>query len=314
MGWISDLLGFGDDDDDRNAQTTTVRTVNEIPEYLQDFSKQQINFAQTLGETPFAALPNQLTQGFTGDQTQSFADIRANQGAWDPYTQGALTSATNVANSSFPTADLQGYMNPYLDSQKQSINRNFDAQQTQQDSRAVQSSAFGGNRRGIVDAELAGQKGRALSDVDRQAFDNAQRAYFVDQQTKLAGANALGGLSSQYQGQLAQDAAQLGNIGAQQQLQGQTKSDALNREYIREQEHPFQMFNVRQSALSGLPYQTTQAQTKVTPGGNQTAQNIGAIAGLASGVGSFFAQPKEGQSAAQGLGSALGSIGSFFTK
>jgi hypothetical protein len=306
MGWISDLLGFGGDDNDTSGTQTIVQR-NEIPPYLTEFSKEQLGFAKELAQTPFAPAPGGLVAPFSADQQAAFQAARANQGIADPYFAAAGSTMADVAGADFRTADIAGYSNPYLDPMRETINRSYDVAQTQADARAVQAGAFGGSRRGIYDAELQGQRGRALGDLERQAYDKAQQAYRDDQKAQLAGGMALQGLGTEVQAARGRDVGQLALYGGQQQQLAQATADVNYDQFMREYEHPFQMFNVRQSALSGLPYSQTTARDTTAPTGNVLAQNLGAAANVVGGIGNFFAAPGGGgQSAAQGLGSAWG--------
>ena len=313
MGWISDLLGFGGDDDEQSGTTTIVQK-NEIPGYLTDFSKEQIKFAQDLGTTPFAPAPGDLVAPFNQDQLSAFQGARDMQGISDPYYNAAAASMASVANADFRNADIQGYMNPYLGPMEESINRGFDIAQTQSDANAVRAGAFGGNRRGIVDAELGGQRSRALGDLKRQAYGEATQAYNRDLEARLRGGTALQGLGTAAQAATGRDIGMLTAMGGQQQQNAQAIADSNYNQFLREYEHPFQMFNVRQSALSGLPYNKSVAQSTTTPTGNAWAQNLGATAQVIGGIGGFFAKPggEGGQSAAQGLGTAASGLGDWF--
>lgn len=313
MGWISDLLGFGDDNDTR-GNTSTVIQRTDIPEYVTEFSKEQLNFARDLATTPFAPAPGELVAPFSDDQMDAFDAARRNQGIADPYFDAANTGYTGVAESDFRNADIAGYMNPYLGPMEDTINRGFDIAQTQQDANAVKAGAFGNDRRGIVDAELGGQRSRALGDLRRQAYDKAETAYRDDQEARLRGAGALQSLGTEVQAAAGRDAGQLALYGGQQQGHGQAMADSNYNQFLREYEHPFQMFNVRQSALSGLPYSTTTARDTTQASGNTTAQNLGALANIVGGVGNFFAKPGGGgESAATGVSNAFDSFSNFFS-
>jgi len=114
----------------------------------------------------------------------------------------------------------------------------------------------------------------------------------------------LGGLAAQ-QGQLnLSQAGMLGNLAGQNQQLGIAGSNALfdagsqqqqqlqqllNYNYQQQQNQanwPFQMLNMRESALSNSPY--TVANSTTLPSANMTAQNLGAFGALAGGVGSLL--------------------------
>ena len=312
MGWLSDMFG-GDDD---VVSTTTSVQASEIPGYIQDYSKENLGIAAGLADRQFEPYEGALVAGFTDDQTQAFQNQRDNMGAWKDDLASATSTMKDISTSNFGDADLSSYMNPYLSSQYSAVNRGYDTAQNQLDAKAATQGAFGNSRRGIVDADLGARRGDALSDVDRLAFENAQKSYFADRASQMAGATGLASLAGQNQNQLGVDNAALATYGAQQQGLNQLGLDAGYQQFLREQATPLENFNIRQAALAGTPYNASQATTgtSTSPGGNSFMSNIGSLGQLTSGVGNFFSTPKGGQSAATGFGKAFDSFKSILPK
>ncbi len=272
--------------DDAPQQVTT-ESSSSIPQYMQQFGQEQIQMGQELAKTPFAPFPGQMVEPFSTPQQQAFGDVAANQGIWQ--------SALGSAGQDF-AAGVGGYMNPYMDTVKAGVNRSFDQSQLAQDAAVTQAGALGGDRRGIYDAEIAGQRARALGDVDAAAYNQGADRFFQDK-------SRMGALAGLQQGMAAGDVGQLQQIGAQQQALGQANIDANYGEFMREQQHPFEMMNVRQAAGTGLPYATSSTYNQTIPGASGGVLNtLGSVAGIAGGVGSLFAAPEGGQSAMQGFG------------
>ena len=304
MGWLDDWFGGGDS----GSQPTVQQASTSIPGYLEDYSKEQIAEAKSLAGQEFQAFPGQLVADLTPDQLQAQQLQRDATGQWQSDLNLAGGTYRGVMDAR-PTLDnLTPYMNPFLDSQKDAVNRNFNTAQNLMDAKAVQANAFGGSRRGVADAELAAQRGSALSNVDYQGFMNAQDQFNRSNLMQLEGAGALGRNVEQQARLGAADIAGLQGVGSQNQLLAQMNIDKNFGEFAREQRYPIDMYNLRQSALTGAPYSTASMSTTTTPGGNTTLQNLGALGGVVSGVGGFFAEPKEGQSGWQGLQNAWTSL------
>tara|TARA_R110000803_G_scaffold6755_2_gene21764 strand:+ start:488 stop:1390 length:903 start_codon:yes stop_codon:yes gene_type:complete len=298
MGWFSDLFGS----DDAPATTTTTSSSTQIPEYIEKYTQEQLAAADKLGQTPFASFPDQLVNPFNATQQAAFDANTANQGAWQPGMDAANAAMNTGTNTSF-TGSVQDYMNPYSNNVKAGINQSFDEQQLAQNAATAQSGALGGDRRGIYDAQLAGERARTMGEVDAASYDQAQRAFFDDMTRKQQGGAGLAQLGQQYQNQLGTDVATQAQYGNQQQQLGQANIDANYSEFMREQQHPFEMFNVRQSALSGLPYSTTSTGTQTNPGaaGATGMQNLTSTAGIVGGLGGLFSADMGGTSAWKGM-------------
>ncbi len=111
------------------------------------------------------------------------------------------------------------------------------------------------------------QGGMYNTEQNSLAAEAAQRAAMANQlqQQELTGANAT------Y------------NVGQQQQQQGQSELNAAYQQYLNQVNWPYQMLNVRESALANSPY---NIQTAVTlPNANSTAQGFGILAGAAGLLG-----------------------------
>lgn len=129
---------------------------------------------------------------------------------------------------------------------------------------------------------LEAQIGQALGNLGLGVTAAGQN----EQQIGLQGGAELANLG-QLQQQLGLQGAQaLYESGAQQQQLQQQALNTAYTQFLNQVQWPYQMLSVRESALSNSPY---NLQSSVTyPGANQTAQNLGAFAALAGGMGSLF--------------------------
>ena len=79
---------------------------------------------------------------------------------------------------------MSPYMDAVVDEQKRGAIQDFQRQQAGRDAAAVQAGAFGGSRRGVVDALAQEGLQRQLGDIQamgqQQAFEQASRQFEAD--------------------------------------------------------------------------------------------------------------------------------------
>ena len=211
----------------------------------------------------------QLHPGFTGMQTQAQNIMQGGMGAYQPFMTAGGQAATSAMQATGPGA-ISAYMNPYIqqvaDTTMTDLNRQFGAQQAQQQQRQIQSGGFAGSatRGAVMDAELARAQSdataKAMSGLYAGGFDTAAQ---LGQQAAQTQANIAGGLGSL--GQMAQagvqgDVNQLFNMGEQQrQIQA-----AQN---LGQYQTPFHALGQYAGILQGTPmYQHYQSPNPILTG------------------------------------------------
>ena len=319
MSWIDSLLeftGFKEPDRSQEAQTTVRTSGTTVPDYLDEFAREQIQLVDQLSQQAYRPPSVSGVSPFTPGQVGALGRAEEYYGAPGGTeagiaASGALQNLTGLAGQRItdPGA-LTPFMNPYLDALGGEIDRAAQQAQIAADARAMGSqgySAFGGNRRGIVEGQIADSVIRQKADLQRQAFDRAVPNYFKDLAARgVAAESALGGATNL----AALTGRELGaglTYGGAQQAQNQAQLSDLLRTEKAEINWPFQMADVRQGALANLPYgKTVTEATDVFggPGGYTPMTGLGNIASIASGIGNFFATPSGtgAQSPAQGWG------------
>ena len=317
-----------------NNQSTSSTTNQTLPDWLNNASANVVANASTLGATPGGVqpLPQYTAAPLTDAANTDIQGLQNGVGSTTPGYNAATGATSNflgytpqqVSAGSLSNTDLSPYLNPYtqtvinsalplLDQQRQQANNQTAAQ-------AVQSGAFGGSREGVAEgvnnsqsalnaAQLAAQlqsanfsqaQGAATTDLNRNltAQQSNQSAGLQGAGVDLGAAQQLGNLTSQ--GQTANQAGLTGALAGQTQLQQQQQAeinapiqDALQRQ------------GVLQSAVSSVPYGTTQNTTSNGPGAtsNPWLTGLGAL-----GVGSSIAGNLSGLlggGGGAGVGSAL---------
>ena len=83
------------------TQTGSMVVANDLPEWYKQYTQNLAQNANTLaGDLNSAPLPAQSVAGFNQDQQQAFANLRANQGVWQPQLNAAAATSGQIA----PTA------------------------------------------------------------------------------------------------------------------------------------------------------------------------------------------------------------------
>jgi hypothetical protein len=172
-------------------------------------------------------------------------------------------AATTAMQSTGP-GGIQQYMNPYIqqvaDTTMTDLNRQFGAQQAQQQQRQIQSGGFAGSatRGAVMDAELA----RAQSDATAKAMSGLYAGGFdtaagLGQQAAQTQAGIAGGLGSL--GQMAQQGV-YGDVGQLFQM-GEAQRQIQAGQALGQYQTPFYGLGQYAGALRGTPNVGTQYQT-----------------------------------------------------
>jgi hypothetical protein len=295
-----------------------------------------IEITGTKPYVPYSTDPSKYVAGFTPLQQQaqqSAANLQM-PGQFGMGTQlagtagiGGLGTASNALGYAGQAANVgnmyegmatnpasyQAYMSPYqqavTDVQMEGARRQADITRTQRQGQATRSSAFGGSRQAIEEAEAQRALGSQLQGIQATGSQNAfqqaqqninQRAQFELQglgaaQQGLGAAQAGYGLAGQMGSTLGalggqQLGAQQGILGLQQQFGGQQQAQdqaIINQaiqNYAQSREAPMQALNQFNALLRGyaLPGTTTTQYQATPPLSSQIAgfgtAGIGALA------------------------------------
>ena len=276
-----------------------------------------------------------LLAPMTPNQTQAGQSIAGLQGYTAPNFGAATNLVANAANplqmQQFSQNSVNQYMNPYLNdvvgSAVSNINQTNAQQQQQVLGNAIGQGAYGGDRAGIAQAELARQQGLAnnatIANLLGQGYSQAQGQFNQQQQTDLAtqlqnrnlmtnaGLN-LANLGTQGQQAALQQAQAQYGYGTAEQQQQQAGLSTAYQQYLNQQAFPYQQLSYYAGLASGaapaLGGTTTGYSPTISPYnafsglgvlgnlGGQSAANSGgflsglgsAASGVASGFGSLF--------------------------
>jgi hypothetical protein len=277
---------------------------------------------QALANMPYQAYMGPLTAGESPLQTGAFntaagLQTPASIGTAATTAGGIATKASDLAykptTSSFDTAQMQSYMNPFLkgalEPQLEEARRQSQITQAQNAGKMTQAGAFGGGRQAILDAETQRNLANTQANITGQgystAYDKAMAQFNADQARKAQEAQfgatyGLQGLqtglqAAQAQGGLGATQASTGLANLQQQLAAGAQQRGIESEGIAADKaqfeearaNPYKMVQYQQSLLQGLPLAAQSYQgidpstlTKAAQGAtsvNQLLKNLGLI-------------------------------------
>lgn len=236
-----------------------------------------------IAQTGIAGMPEAMQAGRQG---------MAATGRGIGYTDQSVNRLRQTGQynpTTFTGDSVNQYMSPYMqnvvDIQKQQARSDFDRSQAQRDADAVSAGAFGGSRRGVVDAlaeeSLQSQLGEIQAMGQQQAFDQASRQFEADRADRqfgigqaLAGEQAALGAASQL-GSMGQQFANLGaglsGLGERQRaadIQGaqlletvgrdirsedQARADLSYEDFLRQRDFAQRQYERIGSLLQGVP-------------------------------------------------------------
>lgn len=317
-----------------SPSSTTSTTKNELDPTIKAWTQQNYNVANAINNQPYKAYSaSQRISPLTPLQNQGIAmgsqAASANLGM-GTLNQGVAAAAAagnydpqQVSTGTWNANAAKQYMSPYTQSVINATNAQIDRNlaQTQQgtDAAAVTQGAYGGTRQAVAtsmnDYNANQLKAQTAAQLNDQAYANAQSMFSADQARQLQAAQAnqsaglqaanlglgsadlLGRLGLSQQGLAQANAQALLGYGGVQQGQNQQVADWNYQQFADLRDWNLRGLSALESAVSGVPYSTSQATT--TPVyHNKTA---GALGGAATGasMGSAFGP----------WGTAIGAVG-----
>ena len=246
------------------------------PQYTPDTAAQYMNYVPGL-VAPMT--PNQVYAG------QSISGL---QGYTDPNFAAAtaLTSnaATPIQMQQYTPEAVNQYMNPYMNdvvnSAVSNINQTNAQQQQQVLGNTIQRGAFGGDRAGIAQAELARQQDLAnnatIANLLNQGYNQAQGLFTQQQGQDLTtqlqnrnllntGAINLANLGTQGQQAALQQAQAQYGYGTGEQQQQQAALSTAYQQYMNQQAFPYQQLSYYAGLASGAAPAMGGSTTGYTP-------------------------------------------------
>lgn len=280
-----------------SGDTKIYQQSTSLPGWVDTASKENYDLAKTISDRPYQGYTEPRIAGFNPDQVAAFSGARSAQGQYQPAVNQAVSTATSLANSSWPGANVGAYMDPYvgnvINTTVGEINRQGAIQRQDIERAANNASAWGSDRHGVVEAEQMrnqnDQIARTVAGLYSNAFQNAQGQFNTDRAAQQNAANSLGTLATTGQNLGYTDINALLGIGQTQQAQSQAGLDTSYYDFLTQRDYPIEMLNLRMSALANSPYTTsTMSQTPSTQP-NYLSQGLGLFTSGLGALGGFGA-------------------------
>lgn len=270
------------------GQTATTSQQNTLDPFIQQALARNIQAATQVSQLPYQPYSGPRVAGFRPVEQQGF-DI-TQQAVANQVGAPQLAAATEAAqratayNPAQFQQDVSGFMNPYQQNVVDATMARLAQARAERDAatkaQLAASKAFGNERRGVYEAQLAGEQdlntAQTLANLYSQGYGQAaQMAQGLPGQ-QLAGASALAGLGNQALQQQQAYANMLAGVGQQQRGMAQQNLDVAYQDFLAQRGYPVEQLKIFQSGLSGLPAVTSSTTTQSTPGSG--------FLGAASGV------------------------------
>lgn len=276
------------------GSSTTKQSFSLPPEFRQAYKK-SIDMATAATNQPYQAYQGQLVAGLNPTQLQGMSNVNAAQGMALPAIGRGMQLTERAAQGITPELYNQFY-SPYVRDVADTTFANMMESNAQQrsglKSGAIQAGAFGGDRGGIAQAEMARQQnlglGQTMSGIYNQGYGQAMQLAGQQAQNYGAMGQQLAGLGVGAQGSVLQGAQAQLAAGVQQQATDQAQLQAAYEQWMQRQAYPYQQAQFFANIAQGLGAGAGGTSSTTTPGPSWGSQALGAI----GAVGSIFSDER----------------------
>lgn len=263
------------------------------PEFIKAYNE-SLGLAREAIQQPYTPYTGQLVAGLTPGQQQAIANIQASQGMALPYIQEGAGLTREAARGITPEL-YERFYSPYVRDVASATQANLLESAAQQrsglKSGAIQAGAFGGDRGGIAQAEMARQQqlanAQAMANIYNQGYGQAMG--LAGQQVQNLGAmgGQLAGMGTTAQNAVLQGAQAQLAAGAQEQATAQAQLQAAYDQFLQQQAYPFQIAQYFANIAQGLGSTAGGTSTTTAPGPNVGSQILGGLGAIANIAGSL---------------------------
>lgn len=269
-----------------NTTSSSTSNVSSADPQAAQVYRNLLQRAEGVAATPYQAYTGQLSAGTNAQQNLGVAGINSNASFASPFIQQAATQA-GASSAPITASTIQQYQNPYtqqvVDATTGQMRHDNSVAHAQLTGNQIAQGALGGNATGVARGILSGQQGRTMASTVAGLYDNSYKQALAaaqqQQQTGMAGANAMAnyGISGQ-NAALSGATAQYG-VGQQQQTAEQAALDRQYQQYAQAQAHPYQqtqwLAGIGTGVGSNLGGVSSGSSSQTGPAPNATAQWLG---------------------------------------
>ena len=277
----------------KGGQTATQQTTQQLNPFVQDLLTRNFQAAQQVSSIPYQAYQGPRVAEFRPQEQQAFqmAEQAATGRVGAPQLEQATQAAQRAAGYSpaqFQT-DVQGFMSPYQENVVDATMRRLAQSRAERDAatkaQLAQSRAFGNERRGVYEAQIAGEQdlntAQTLANLYQQGYGQAAGLASQLPTQQLAGASQLAGFGAQALSQEQARQQMLAQAGQAQRGMAQQNIDVAYQNFLDQRNRPAEQLKILQSGIAGVPQAMTSTTTSTTPGQG--------FLGAASDITSFYA-------------------------
>jgi len=279
--------------------TTTTTQAQALNPFIQDILTRNYQFAQQIAAQPYQAYQGPRIAGFRPAEEQAFGV--ATRAATEQVGMPQLQQATEVAQRAAGYSpqqfqqDVSGFMSPFqtsvIDATMARLAQNRAERDAATKAQMAASRAFGNERRGVYEAQLAGEQdlntAQVLADLYNRGYTQAAGFAQGLPAQQLAGASALAGYGQQALGNQQAYAAMLQGVGQAQRGMAQQNLDLAFQDFLAQRGYPKEQL---QTLLAATPSATPITQTTTSPG-QSTLSKIGSAASTVGGILDLFKGP-----------------------
>lgn len=278
----------------KGSKNNTTKSTFTLPkEFIQAYNE-SLGLARQAIQKPYTPYTGQLVAGLTPGQQQGIADIRASQGMALPFIQEGAGYTREAARGITPEL-YERFYSPYVRDVADTTFANLMESGAQQRSGlkggAIQAGAFGGDRAGIAQAEMARQQqlanAQAMANIYNQGYGQAMGLAGNQVQNLGAMGQQLAGLGTGAQASVLQGAQAQMAAGAQEQATAQAQLQAAYDQFLQQQSYPFQIAQYFANIAQGLGSTAGGTSTTTAPSPNTGSQILGGIGALANIAGAL---------------------------
>ena len=275
---------------------TTTQTQSLNP-FIQDILARNYGAAQQVASIPYQAYQGPRIAQFRPAEQQAFqtAINAATQQVGMPQLQQATQVAERAAGYTPQQfqQDVSGFMSPFqtnvIDATMARLAQNRAERDAATKAQMAASRAFGNERRGVYEAQLAGEEdlntAQTLANLYNQGYSQAAGYAQNLPGQQLAGAQALSGFGQQALGQQQAYAAMLQGAGQAQRGMAQQNLDLAYKDFLEQRGYPREQLQALLAGASGLPNPITQTTTQP---GQSTLGQVGTAASAIGGILDLF--------------------------
>lgn len=278
---------------------TTTTTAQALNPFIQDILARNYGAAQQVAAIPYQAYQGPRIAGFRPAEEQAFGV--ATRAATEQVGMPQLQQATQVAQRAAGYSpqqfqqDVSGFMSPFqtnvIDATMARLAQNRAERDAATKAQMAASRAFGNERRGVYEAQLAGQEdlntAQTLADLYNRGYSQAAGFAQSLPGQQLAGAQALSGFGQQALGNQQAYAAMLQGVGQTQRGMAQQNLDLAYQDFLAQRGYPREQLQTLLAGASGLPSPITQTTTQP---GQSTLSQVGTAASTIGTLLDLFAK------------------------